>query len=66
VAVGKERQDAPDVVDGRVIVSDARSAARAAIDGLGIALTLEALAEPFLRSGRLVRVLEDWVPVRIS
>jgi DNA-binding transcriptional LysR family regulator len=53
-------------VDGRVIVSDAHSAARAAVDGLGIALTLEALAEPLLRSGRLVRVLEDWVPVRIS
>ena len=37
-------------------------AARAAVDGLGIALTTEALAEPFLRSGQLVRVLEDWSP----
>lgn len=26
------------------------------------AYTLEALAEPFLRSGQLVRVLEDWSP----
>ena len=31
---------------------------RAAIDGLGIAVTAETIAEPFLRSGQLVRVLE--------
>jgi DNA-binding transcriptional LysR family regulator len=37
-------------------------AVRAAVDGLGIAYTLESLAEPFLRSGQLVRVLEDWSP----
>jgi DNA-binding transcriptional LysR family regulator len=35
---------------------------RAALDGLGIAYTIEALAEPFIRSGQLVRVLEDWSP----
>jgi DNA-binding transcriptional LysR family regulator len=35
---------------------------RAAIDGLGIAYTAEAFAEPFLRSGQLIRVLEDWSP----
>jgi DNA-binding transcriptional LysR family regulator len=35
---------------------------RAAIDGLGIAYTAEAFAEPFLRSGQLVQVLEDWSP----
>ena len=35
---------------------------RAAAEGLGIALTLEPLAEPFLRSGQLIRVLEDWSP----
>ena len=49
-------------VDGRVMVNDADLAVRAAVDGLGIAYTLEALAEPFLRSGQLVRVLEDWSP----
>ena len=49
-------------VDGRVIVNDSDLAVRAAVDGLGIAYTLEALAEPFLRSGQLVRVLEDWSP----
>jgi DNA-binding transcriptional LysR family regulator len=29
---------------------------------LGIVYTVEALADPFLRSGQLVRVLEDWSP----
>jgi DNA-binding transcriptional LysR family regulator len=37
-------------------------AIRAAVDGLGIAYTLDTLAEPFLRLGQLVRVLEDWSP----
>jgi DNA-binding transcriptional LysR family regulator len=49
-------------VDGPVIVNDPNLAVRAALDGLGIAYTLEALAEPFLRSGQLVRVLDDWSP----
>ncbi len=49
-------------VDGRVMVNDTDLAVRAAIDGLGIAYTLESLAQPFLRSGQLVRVLEDWSP----
>jgi DNA-binding transcriptional LysR family regulator len=49
-------------VDGRVMVNDASLATRAAVDGLGVAYTPEALAEPFLRSGQLVRVLEDWSP----
>jgi DNA-binding transcriptional LysR family regulator len=49
-------------VDGRVMVNDPDLAVRAAVDGLGIAYTLESLAEPFLRSGQLVRTLEDWSP----
>jgi DNA-binding transcriptional LysR family regulator len=49
-------------VDGRVMVNDPDLAVRAAVDGLGIAYTIEALAEPFLRTGQLVRVLEDWSP----
>jgi DNA-binding transcriptional LysR family regulator len=47
-------------VEGRVTVNDPELALRAAVDGLGIAYTLESLAAPFLRSGQLVRVLEDW------
>jgi DNA-binding transcriptional LysR family regulator len=49
-------------VDGRVMVNDSYLATRAAVDGLGIAFVPEALAEPFLHSGQLVRVLEDWSP----
>jgi DNA-binding transcriptional LysR family regulator len=49
-------------VHGQAMVNDADLATRAAVDGLGIALTVEALAEPFLRSGQLVQVLEDWSP----
>jgi len=49
-------------VEGRVMVNNGDLAVRAAVDGLGIAYTIEALAEPFLRSGQLVRVLEDWSP----
>jgi DNA-binding transcriptional LysR family regulator len=49
-------------VVGRVMVNNVDLAVRAAVDGLGIAYTLEDLAEPFLRSGQLTRVLEDWSP----
>jgi DNA-binding transcriptional LysR family regulator len=49
-------------VDGRVTVDDPGFGLRAAVDGLGLVYTLEALAEPFLRSGQLVRVLEEWSP----
>ena len=49
-------------VAGQLMVNDPQICVRAAIDGLGIAYTLEVLAEPFLRSGQLVRVLEDWSP----
>lgn len=56
---GKSRKIA---VGGRVMVNASDLAVRAAVDGLGIVYTIEALAEPFLRSGQLIRVLEDWSP----
>jgi DNA-binding transcriptional LysR family regulator len=56
---GKSRQIS---LDGRVMVNDMDLAVRAAVDGLGVAYTIESLADPFLRSGQLVRVLEDWSP----
>ena len=49
-------------VDGRIIVNDPDLAIRAAVDGLGIVYTVEARVDPFLRTGQLVRVLEDWSP----
>jgi DNA-binding transcriptional LysR family regulator len=47
---------------GPVTVNRSDLATRAALDGLGIAYLVEALAEPFLRSGQLLRVLESWSP----
>ncbi len=44
------------------MVNDPDLAVRAAVDGLGIAYTIEALVKPYLRSGQLVQVLEDWSP----
>jgi DNA-binding transcriptional LysR family regulator len=58
----RDRKSRQISVDGRVMVDDTALAVRAAVDGLGIAYTLEALAEPFLHSGQLIRVLEDWSP----
>jgi DNA-binding transcriptional LysR family regulator len=49
-------------VRGPVTVNSPAMAVRAAVDGLGIAYTIEPPAEPFIRSGELVRVLEDWLP----
>ena len=49
-------------VNGRVIVNSPELALRAAVDGLGIAYAVAAQADPFVRSGQLIRVLEDWSP----
>jgi DNA-binding transcriptional LysR family regulator len=49
-------------VQGQVMVNTPDLAVRAAVDGLGIAYTLEGMAALFLRSGQLIRVLEDWSP----
>jgi DNA-binding transcriptional LysR family regulator len=47
---------------GRITVNTPELALRAAIDGLGIAYAVAAQADPFLRSGELIRVLEEWSP----
>jgi DNA-binding transcriptional LysR family regulator len=49
-------------VDGPVVVNGAEFAVRAAADGLGLAYVPHALAAALLRSGQLVRVLENWCP----
>lgn len=55
--------EAPKIaVNGPLTVNLPDLAVRAAVDGLGIAYAIEANVEPFLRSGQLVRVLEDWSP----
>jgi DNA-binding transcriptional LysR family regulator len=49
-------------VNGPLIVDDVEVMVRAAIDGVGLAFMSEEHAEPYLASGALVRVLEDWCP----
>jgi len=49
-------------VSGRALVNTCELALRAAADGVGIAYAIESQAEPFVRSGQLVRVLQDWSP----
>jgi DNA-binding transcriptional LysR family regulator len=62
VALPAEWQVATDISAGHVTVNSSGLAVRAAVDGLGIAYAIEAQAEPFVRSGQLVRALEDWSP----
>jgi len=47
-------------VDGPLIVDDVQLLIRAAIDGVGLTFLMEEHAAPFLATGQLVRVLEDW------
>ncbi|HTO88609.1 MAG TPA: LysR family transcriptional regulator [Thermoanaerobaculia bacterium] len=49
-------------VDGPLNVDDVEISIRAAIDGVGLAFSLEEHVAPHLASGALVRVLEDWCP----
>jgi len=49
-------------VRGPVTVNSSGLAVRAAVDGLGIAYAIDVQAESYVRSGELVRVLEDWIP----
>lgn len=47
-------------VTGPVVLDDVELMAQAALDGVGIAFTLEEQVKALLAKGRLVRVLEDW------
>jgi DNA-binding transcriptional LysR family regulator len=49
-------------VKGRLIVNSCELALRAAVDGLGVAYAIGTEADPFLRTGQLVRVLDNWSP----
>jgi DNA-binding transcriptional LysR family regulator len=52
----------PVAVSGPLTVDDVDILVRAAIDGLGLAFTLEEHVARQLAKGTLVRVLEDWCP----
>ena len=49
-------------VAGGLIVNSAELAIRAAVDGLGLVYTSEAMAAPYLQTGQLVTVLDGWSP----
>ena len=47
-------------VDGPLVVDDVQLLIRAALDGVGLTFLMAEHAAPYLASGALVRVLEDW------
>jgi len=47
-------------VDGPLAVDDVQLLIRGALDGVGLTFLMEEQAAPYLVSGQLVRVLEDW------
>jgi DNA-binding transcriptional LysR family regulator len=49
-------------VTGRVTTNDNDLLLQAALDGLGFGYLQHRLAEPHLQSGRLVSVIDEWVP----
>ncbi|GAA5233496.1 LysR family transcriptional regulator [Verticiella sediminum] len=59
-ARGDEKLDL--AVSGRLTVNDSEILVRSALDGLGIANMINGYIEPFLESGRLVRLLSEWSP----
>jgi DNA-binding transcriptional LysR family regulator len=56
----KGKQSLAVAVDGPLVVDDVQLLIRAAIDGVGVTFLMEEHAAPYLATGQLVRVLEDW------
>ena len=49
-------------VEGQFKFNDIFDVVEAALAGFGLAYVPEDLAEPHIRKGRLIRVLDDWCP----
>jgi DNA-binding transcriptional LysR family regulator len=49
-------------VTGALVIDDMDMTIRAAMDGVGLAFSLDEYVAPHVASGALVRVLEDWCP----
>lgn len=49
-------------VKGRFTFNTTRQLLTAALDGFGFAYLSDTLVEPYLKTGQLIRVLEDWCP----
>lgn len=58
----KDRRELRVRVEGQLTVNDIHRAVDAALAGFGIAYVFEDVVQPFLKKGRLRRVLEDWCP----
>ena len=58
---GRDGRDLNVRVDGPLILNDVPMILNAATEGIGIACVMEDQVERYLKSGKLVRVLEDWV-----
>ncbi|MFO3724779.1 LysR family transcriptional regulator [Pseudomonas sp. HLMP] len=57
---GQEKIDLQ--IKGRLILNDSEILVRSALDGLGIAYMINGYIEPFIKQGRLLRILEEWSP----
>ena len=49
-------------VDGSVIVNEPELLVRAALDGIGLLYMIEDYVGPMISAGRLIAVLEKWMP----
>jgi DNA-binding transcriptional LysR family regulator len=49
-------------VEGQLVFNGAEALLKASLKGLGLAYLTEGHVQPYLASGRLVRVLSDWCP----
>jgi DNA-binding transcriptional LysR family regulator len=63
-AKGGEAIEIP--VEGRLIVNDPDLTLQAAMDGIGISYIDRAMLEPHIAAGRLVSLLDDWMPKSID
>jgi DNA-binding transcriptional LysR family regulator len=58
----KERRELKVKVEGQLTFNDIHRAVDAALAGFGIAYVFEDVVQPYVKKGRLKRVLEDWCP----
>lgn len=58
----KNRRELKVRVEGQLTFNDIHQAVEAALAGFGIAYVFEDQVGPYLKTGRLKRVLEDWCP----
>lgn len=59
---GRDGRDLNVRVEGPLILNDVPMILAAAAEGIGLACVMEDQAEALLKTGKLVRVLEDWCP----